>query len=597
MTARPLPALPSPATASADTDTVLLDHGLRAQGRLLPYVFGFFGLGLPAFVWMARLSVPTPWLAGYLLLFVFDWTVFMVIKSRADRGLTDPSLPAIFRRQRLQGLAGALWALSLLLISLSAAAAGPVAEPLVMVCAGAAVGIIFFASPVLLQLLTLGPIAAAGPILASQVMRPGADFDQFITGGLALALAMGFVLNRHMREHYRLQHRQMVLADERETARAETSTEIEARIALMETLQREIQTGLKGIEHQLVQGLTLLTRAPAPRAHVDAALKEVSHLQSILTTTFDNDTAAAGEMAVSRQPLDIELIASHTADRFAALAQAKGLSFGITSQTLPDQGAAMGDAARVDQVLSHLVGNALLYTQTGRVDIRLSMSTPDTLRIEVVDSGPGLDDYELEQAFLPHARIQRTSSGHSGAGLGLSLSRSLAELMGGAIGAQSTPDVGSKFWLDLPFDTKAVAPPRPVVEAPVSDDTPAHSLRVLLLSNDSLRAAQLRDQLEGLGHKCLTSTSRERALLLAKKAPVDACLISTGPFEDLHDDGNRQELETFLGALRATQSATNLAILALLPEGDQIDDLATLGVKPLLLPQNRDSLGRALASA
>ena len=586
----------SPASPRPPVDTALLDYGLRAQGRMLPWVFGFFGIGLPVFMWTARLAQSPAWLALYLFLFTVDWTAFMVLKAQVDKHLTDPSEAAVHRRLWLQGAAGALWAATVAIISLCAALTGSAAESLVMVCAGAAVGIIFFSSPVLLSLLILGPLAAVGPIVASQVLRPNADFSHLMTGGMALAMAMGFVLNRHMREHYRLQHRQMELAGEREAARAATDAVNAARMALMETLQREVQTGLKGVENSLLQGLNHLTRAPAPRSHVDAALSEIGHLQSILTTTFDNDTAAAGRIEVARAPLDAALICERMTAQFAALAQGKGLGFSLNAHGLPGHGAALGDEHRVEQVLAHLLSNALLYTQQGRVELKLILPTPDTLRIEVVDSGPGLDEDELTRAFAPHLRILRTSSGHSGAGLGLSLSKSLAELMGGHIGAQSTPDVGSKFWLDLPFDPVAQAPARPAAE--IEDtEAPTHSLRVLLLSNDSLRAAQLRDQLEHLGHKCLTSTSRERALALARKAPLDACLISTGAFEDLREDDNRARVRTFFDSLRATQHEAGLAILALLPEGDQIEDLQALGIKPLLLPQNRDSLGRALAGA
>ena len=166
--------------------------------------------------------------------------------------------------------------------------------------------------------------------------------------------------------------------------------------------------------------------------------------------------------------------------------------------------------------------------------------------------------------------------------------------MGGRTGAESTLDVGSKFWLDLPYDPLATPPPRPA-EPEETDTTPDRSLRILLIANDSLRAAQLRDVLERQGHKCLTSTTRERALTLARKAPVDACLISTGAFEALDDDGQRTKLVAWLDSLRGTQADTNLNILALLPDGAQAEALQALGVRVLLMPLNRESLLRALA--
>lgn len=601
---RNLTAQITPPARTVTRHTVVLDYGLLAQARMAPYALGFFGIGLPIFLWVAKYSLTAWHISGYLLLFIIGWTAFMVLKNQVDRGRradTDTAPPASVHRDLIrarlwyQGIAGGIWAVNLLTISLTASLVGPQAEMFLMICAGAAAAIIFFCAPVLLHLLIIAPLAMAGPILAMQGLDHDPQLSQIMTSGLALALAMGFMLNRHMQEHYLLEHRQLEMAREREAARADSDALNEAKMALMETLSREVQTGLKGIEQSLLQGLTHLTRAPAPRSHVDAALTEIGHLQSILITTLDNDTAESGQIELDMQPLDIDLICRRMTAQFAGLAHNKGLSFTYNALGLPDAGAAVGDEHRVEQVLAHLLSNALLYTQTGRVDLKLLLQPEGLLRLEVVDSGPGLREDELEQAFTPHMRIARTSSGHSGAGLGLSLSRSLAEMMGGRMGAQSTLDVGSKFWLDLSFDPLAAPPVRETAAEDLAGEPTEHtSLRVLLVANDSLRAAQLRDTLETLGHKCLTSTTRERAMTLAKKAPIDACLISTGAFEDVSDEANRAKLEAFLETLRATQTDAQLNILALLPVGDQADALQALGIKPLLMPQSRESLGRAL---
>ncbi len=590
---------PAPLPRSASRDSVVLDYGLIAQWRLSPYALGFFGIGLPLFLWTARVSLPV-WLMGlFMFLFIINWTVFMMMKGQVARRMTptpvpDPAIRRGLIRERLwrQWLAGGLWTLTLLAISLSIGA-GPYTATLLLLCAGAAVGIIFFSAPVLIFLLTLGPLAAAGPIFALYHLDSSGELAQPMIGGMALALAMGFILNRHMQEHYLLENAQLDTALERETARADTEALNEAKVALMETLSREVQTGLKGVEQNLLQGLTHLTRAPSPRQYVDAALAEISHLQTILVTTLDNDTAAAGQIEIDLQPLDIDLLAQRLMTQFTDLARAKDLVFTYNMQGLPKTGAVRGDAHRVEQILAHLLSNALLYTQQGLVELKLIHTPEGYLRIEVVDSGPGLSEDELALAFAPHNRILRTSSGHSGAGLGLSLSRSLSELMGGRTGAESTLDVGSKFWLDLLYDVHAKAPSRPT--EPEDTEVVVHSLRILLIANDSLRAAQLRDALERQGHKCLTSTSRERALTLARKAPIDACLISTGPFEALEDAANRTKLAAWLDSLRSTQANANLNILALLPDGQQAEALQELGVRVLLMPLNREALVRALA--
>jgi signal transduction histidine kinase len=584
-----------PPPVSASTDTVLLDYGLKAQARMLPYTLGFFGVGLPVFLWSAHLSVSSWMLAFYLLMFLVNWPIFMILRNQSEKRL-GLGLDGVSGRVWRQGLGGGLWTAALLVICLTAVFMrnGPItdarADVLLMICAGAAVGIVFFTAPVMIHLLIMGPIAVAGPMLAMNFLHQGAGTTNLVFGGLTLTLAMGFVLNRQMREHYLLQYQQLETAREREDLTL-------AKMALMETLSREIKSGLAGIEQALLKGQTHLSRAPAPRRYVDAALSEVEHLQSILITTLDNDTAAAGQIEVDVRPFDARQLCQRLMNQFGDLARSKDLSFSFTSQDWPEDGApgaAIGDEYRVEQVVAHMLSNALLYTQHGRIELKLMVTGGTWARIEVVDSGPGLNEDELEQAFAPHIRIARTSAGHSGAGLGLSLSRSLSELMGGGMGAESTPDVGSKFWLDLPFDPLQALPAQPA-EALAEPDAAGHALRVLLLTNDSLRAAQLRDQLEHLGHKCLTSTSRERALALAKKGGIDACVISTGAFENLSDEDNRRELDAFLHSLRSTQAEARLNILALLPSGDQAEDLQALGVKPLLLPQNRESLARALA--
>ena len=161
----------APLPRSASRDSVVLDYGLIAQWRLAPYALGFFGIGLPLFLWTAHAALSV-WLMGlFMLLFIVNWTVFMMMKGQVARRMTpmpiqDPSIRRDLIRERLwrQGVAGGLWTLTLLAISLSIGA-GPHTGTLLLLCAGAAVGIIFFSAPVLIFLLTLGPLAAAGPIL------------------------------------------------------------------------------------------------------------------------------------------------------------------------------------------------------------------------------------------------------------------------------------------------------------------------------------------------------------------------------------------------------------------------------------------------
>lgn len=581
-------------------EAVILDYGLRAQARMLPYALGFFGIGLPPYLWAASYFMPPAFIVLSLTLFAINWGFFHYLRAKSHALLTPedqvPPPSLLTRRMLYQGASGALWVAGLMILSYVAALSGHNAHIFLLICAGASVGIIFFCTPVLRFLLTLGPLAAAGPVIALKTVPGGQELSHLAIGGMALALALGFILNRHLREHYQLAHDQLRLARERNAAVDTSETLSASKIALMHTLSDELRTGLKGLSNSLHTGLGLASRAPAIRQHIYSALNEAQHLENMLVTTLDNDTAEQGLMQVTPEALDIDAICVKVIEDFSAQAAAKGLELTLNLESVPHKGAVMADGTRVSQILSHLVSNAIAYTARGRVELKVSMASETALRVDVLDTGPGLDADELEQAFTPHTRIARTAAGHSGAGLGLSLSKRLIGLMGGRIGADSTVGLGSKFWVELVYDREARRPAKPETVIPTIAPEVRHGLRVLLLSNDSLRSAQLRDSLERLGHKCLTSTTRDRALSLAKKAELDACLIATGPLSEVADAEGRETLEAFLYRLRTSQSEAALQVLALLPQGDHADVLRDMGVKPLILPQSEADLNRALSA-
>lgn len=590
---------------SLSADRIALDYGLRAQVRLLPYALGFFGIGLPLYIWSGVLFLPW-WMIGLnLCLFVVLWLAFFLMKPALKaEGATEAQDPArIDTRLRQQWLCGGLWGLGLLTISLNVIDSGPSGVIFLIVCAGAAAGIIFFSSPILIFLLTLGPLAMAGPIIALHSLPPsggGAQLAHLVTAGLSLALAFGLVLNRHLREHYLLEYRQLKLSLDREQVLKTRDDLSHAQMALMQTLSREVASGMRGLEQTLTQSLGLLVRAPAPRRQVEQALNIVSQLRDMVTTTVDDGTARSGHLDVTPEPLDIVALTADVAAVFAPLARAKGLEFQLLPPAaLPESGAVVADPRRVRQILTHMLSNAVTYTASGRVTLKYQLEAGNRLRLEVTDTGPGLDAAELAQAFVPFERILRTSSGHSGTGLGLSLSRTLAGLMGGQLGAESTPGLGSRFSLDLPFDPQVSVPVR-AVEAdallPESRETVVTGLTLLLLADDRLESVRLRTLLEQMGHRCLSTKSRPRALSLAQQGRVQGCLIATGAFEDLSEPQNHQKLAAYFQRLRDTQTVQGgqMTILALLPDGAQAEDLARMGVRPLLGSVTAAELTRAL---
>jgi CheY-like chemotaxis protein/anti-sigma regulatory factor (Ser/Thr protein kinase) len=275
------------------------------------------------------------------------------------------------------------------------------------------------------------------------------------------------------------------------------------------------------VTHVLAGALGGGPRRTPSREQLRAALDVARSLAVVLDAALDTENAEAGRLAVTAEPLAIpalvgELVQAHRPD-----AAAKGLELilRIDESLTQGPGAAIGDPARTRQALEHLLANAVKYTRRGRVAAMVTRAAPDRLRVEIVDTGPGLSPTELARAFEPFRRVPRTGAGVPGAGLGLSLSRRLAELMGGRLEAESTPGVGSRFWLDLPFD--AGAEPRSAAQ----DNSPERSLRVLAVEPDALAAAMLRASLDQLGHRVLLVPDGARALDLLELGRIDLLVL------------------------------------------------------------------------
>ena len=108
------------------------------------------------------------------------------------------------------------------------------------------------------------------------------------------------------------------------------------------------------------------------------------------------------------------------------------------------------DRTRVKQILINLLSNALKYNSAqGSIEVKCEFSPSERLRISIKDSGAGLPPEKLEQLFQPFNRLGQETGVEEGTGIGLVVTKQLVELMGGAIGVESTVGVGSEFWVEL----------------------------------------------------------------------------------------------------------------------------------------------------
>ena len=568
-------------------------RALTAQNELLPYALGFFGVALPVFVSAASYADDRVWLSLIFAQFSLNWAGFYFGVNRYGPRSARPAGP---RLRAALHLAGSLaWAMTVAEMAVFAAFAGPVGPVLMSMDVAAAVACLFFTSPWLLGLLVTFPMVATAPVL-TLVLIGDVQAATSAAGAVAFAMTLCMIMNRNLRRQFALAHdRERLLGD-----RA-ASLEVAERLAksksqILATLSHEIRNGLSGVTHVLSAAASGGRAAPS-REQLSAALHAANELLEVLNATLDTETVGAGRLTVAARPFDAARLARSTVLLIRPKAAAKGLELvlHIDETVASGTGAAVGDPVRVRQVLSNLVGNAIKYTARGRVEVRVQRSGETHLRFEVADTGPGLSAEELERSFEPFARIDRVGLGISGAGLGLSLSRELARLMQGEVSAESAVGVGSRFWLELPFDSAAspadageeMADFDAVAAAPA-----ARSLRVLLAEDDGLSAAMMRSILEQLGHQVVQAQGGQRALELAEFCPFDLAVLSgrlacmTGPEAP--------------GYVRALSDATHGAPMVALVGGESGEAEACLAAgadQALRRPATVTGVARAIAAA
>jgi signal transduction histidine kinase/CheY-like chemotaxis protein len=269
-------------------------------------------------------------------------------------------------------------------------------------------------------------------------------------------------------------------------------------------LSHEIRTPLNGV----LGMLQLLERSPLTdeqRDWVETLRSSAGTLLNVLDDTLDYSKIEAGKMRLVSEEFDLRQVLERVGKLFAPKAAEKKLVLDVQiDPSLPER--VKGDADRLAQVVSNLVSNAIKFTQTGRVRLSVHTTSRDVslvgLRIEVEDTGPGMDadtQARLFQAYVQaEGAAQRRSSG--GIGLGLAIARQLVQLMGGQIVVRSRPGAGTLLAVDLilpAIETRPTAAVAPIPQAP----KPFRPLRLLVVDDDPTSRKFLQILLGRAGHE------------------------------------------------------------------------------------------------
>ena len=294
-----------------------------------------------------------------------------------------------------------------------------------------------------------------------------------------------------------------------------------AKSSFLANMSHEIRTPMNGII-----GLTeLLAHShldSAQSQYVELVQSSAASLLTVINDILDHSKIEAGKLLIESYVFDLYHLVDELTFSFSSDAQKKSLDFQTT--IAPDVPQFVrGDANRLRQVLRNFLGNAIKFTEQGKIELRIVvLHEPDKqnfVRFEVSDTGIGISEEQLTRLFVPFEQADSsTSRKFGGTGLGLSIAQKLLQLMGGDVNCQSRQGTGSVFWCELPLPPSSEVQPRDKQTDVAPKSGP---LRILLVDDVRINRIVLDSMLHQWGHVTDSVESGEQALELLKQKRYD----------------------------------------------------------------------------
>jgi signal transduction histidine kinase/ActR/RegA family two-component response regulator len=316
-------------------------------------------------------------------------------------------------------------------------------------------------------------------------------------------------------------------------ARDEADAASRAKSEFLAVMSHELRTPLNGVLG-LAQSL-LDTTLDGEQQNRIALMKESGWaLMSLLDDMLDLTKVETGSLELEILTFDLEHTVKRISDLWSGMIEEKGLVYALE---LPDEPLPLikSDPTRLRQVIQNLLSNAIKFTKAG--EIRLNVSCQESgddrveVRFEVHDTGEGIDPQVQDGIFEKFTQADNSITRRfGGSGLGLSICRELAALMGGDIGVDSTPGQGSCFWFTIVCDKGSAEAATEVASSEENTESPdpnpsGRALRLLVAEDNHVNRVVIRCILESMGHTPVLVENGEEAVAAVASDTYDIVLM------------------------------------------------------------------------